>query len=108
MTGPTWNDEHIALFPLEADPVNDRRTFSLEDVVDTAADVSMGLGLHPGTQQLNPAGEGGHDRPPRVRINELERPVSKRATTPQSHAVQSTLPAAPSLANEPCTFPYPF
>src|SRR2546425_1103974 len=72
MTGPTGNDEHIALFPLEADPVNDRRTFSLEDVVDTAADVSMGLGLHPGTQQLNPAGEGGHDRSPRVRINVLE------------------------------------
>ena len=95
MTGPTGNDEHIALFPLEADPVNDRRTFSLEDVVDTAADVSMGLGLHPGTQQLNPAGEGGHDRPPRVRINVLEGHVIKRAGIHQGQVVQCTLGVGP-------------
>src|SRR5947199_9628395 len=60
MTSPTGNDEHIALFPLEADPVNDLRTFSLDVVLDTAADMSMRLCLHPGTQRLTPAGEAGH------------------------------------------------
>src|SRR5258708_35010767 len=95
MTGPTWNDEHIALFPLEADPVNDRRTFYLEDVVDTAADVSMGLCLHPGTQQLNPAGEGGPDRPPRVRINVLVGHVIKRAGIHQHQVLQCTFAVGP-------------
>src|SRR5260370_8504882 len=71
MTGPTGNDEHIALFPLEADPVNDRRTFSLEDVVDTAADVSMGLVLHPRTQQFNPPVHDAPDRPPPALITSL-------------------------------------
>src|SRR5436190_24231610 len=54
---PRRDDEDVALRPLEALAVDDRRAFAAEDLVDGRADVAVALRLEPGREELQLARE---------------------------------------------------
>src|SRR5262245_20180187 len=58
MPGPRWHREKIPLAPVKALASDDTVPLPGKDMVDGTARLAMRLGLHPRSEQLDPAGHG--------------------------------------------------
>src|SRR5215470_10604545 len=69
---PGRKRDDIALLPREAATVDDRLPDALDDVIDGAARLAMGLEPLTGTEHLNPAGHCREQRSTGLRMRVLE------------------------------------